>query len=199
VPDHAEYKLLEHARSGDHAAFDRLQMALDAPVRRFVRRLIGPSDAEDDIVRGVFLALYMNLERLDRPERLRPFVFRVVRNLCYDELRRKGRFQFVSLEGDTDDADAPLHFLPDGRLPPDEVVHWALLYGEVQRAMDRLPELQRQALILYSEEDLTYAQIAEAMATDIGTVKSRIHHARKNLARRLRPEILDALGVKKES
>jgi DNA-directed RNA polymerase specialized sigma24 family protein len=53
-------------------------------------------------------------------------------------------------------------------------------------------------MILYCEEDLSYEQIAEAMATDIGTVKSRIHYARKNLVKLLRPEILEALGIKKE-
>ena len=64
--------------------------------------------------------------------------------------------------------------------------------------MDRLPELQRQTMILYCEEDLTYAQIAEAMTTDIGTVKSRIYYGRKNLRKLLKPEILEALGIEKE-
>lgn len=199
MPEHAEHTLLEQARSGDRAAFDRLQTALDAPVRRFTRRLIGQNDAEEDIARGVFLALYMNLERLENPEHLRPFVFRVVRNLCYDEQRRKGRFQVVSLDSSGEDTDAPLHVLRDGAPPPDEVAHWALLYDEVQKAMEHLPEPQRQALILFCEEDLTYAQIAEVMAIDLGTVKSRIHHARKNLVRRLKPGIREALGIQKEN
>jgi RNA polymerase sigma-70 factor (ECF subfamily) len=140
----------------------------------------------------------MNLERLDSDEHLRPFLFRVVRNLCYNELRTKGRFQFVSLDQCPDESGALSPPLPDSRSPPDEEVHWILLYSEVQKAMERLPESQRQALILYCEEDLTYAQVAEAMATDIGTVKSRIHYGRKNLRKLLKPEILEALGIEKE-
>ncbi len=195
VPDAAEPELLERARSGNRAAFDALQKALETPVRRFTRRLIGQSEAEDDITRGVFLALYRNLDKLTPPDRLRPFIFRVVRNLCYDELRRLGRFELVSLDDESGDAPSPVKFLPDHRPQPDEAAHWAFIYSEVQEAMNGLPEIQRQTLILYCEEDLTYAQIAEVTAADIGTVKSRIHHARKNLAARLRLEIREAIGL----
>ena len=202
-PAAAEGWWLEQARAGDKKAFDALQKHLDAPVRRFIRRLIGLSEAEDDIARDVFLALYLNLEKLDGVGKLRPFVFRVARNVCYDELRRLGRFRFVSLDGKGDGENgpgaAPLDFLADGRPPPHAVAEWSLLWTEVQKAMDRLPELQRQTLILYCEEDLTYSQIAEVMATDIGTVKSRLHHARKVLVRKLSPEILAALNVTQET
>lgn len=191
-----EAALLRQARSGGRAAFGRLQAALDPVVRRFARRLIGPSDAEDDIVREMFLALYMNLGRLETAERLRPFVFRVVRNLCYTELRRLRRFEVVSLDAAAPESAAA--WLIDPCPPLDEQVQWGLLYSDVQAAMDRLPELQRQSLILYCEEDLSYEQIAEAMATDIGTVKSRIHYARRNLRRLLPPDTREALGLKSE-
>jgi RNA polymerase sigma-70 factor (ECF subfamily) len=198
VSENVEHELFQKARAGDRAAFDCLQEELEAPVRRFIRRLVGQSHSEDDIVQDAFLALYMNLEHLDSGEHLRPFLFRVVRNLCYDELRRKGRFQFASLDQGPDESGALFPPLADSRSPPDEEVHWILLYSEVQKAMDRVPELQRQTMILYCEQDLTYQQIAEAMATDIGTVKSRIHYGRKNLRKLLKPEILEALGIEKE-
>lgn len=182
---------------GDKAAFDRLQALLEPVARRFARRLIGrASEAEEDILREACLALYLSLPRLDRPERVRPFVFRVVRNLCYDELRRQGRFQAVALDREGGEADCLT--LRDTRLAPDETLHWATLISEVQRAIERLPELQRQALILYGEEDLSYAQIAEVMGVDIGTVKSRIYHARQNLSARLTPETREALGLDKK-
>ncbi len=198
MSDQAEPELFLRARAGDRAAFDRLQARMEAPVRRFIFRLIGRSDAEDDIVRNVLLALYQNLERIEPAEHLRPFLFRVARNLCCNELRRQGRFQTVSLDAGCDDAESPSAFLEDRRPAPEDVVHWSLLYGEVQKAMERLPELHRQALILYCEEDLSYAQIAEAMATDIGTIKSRIHYARTKLVKLLMPEIRRALGLCKE-
>lgn len=193
-----EHELFEEAKASNRTAFDRLQEALEPSVRRFVRRLVGISETEDDIVQDAFLALYMNLDRLESSEHLRPFLFRVVRNRCYDTLRRRGRFQFVPWEAVSEDSTVNPSFLTDRRKQPDEQLHWKLLYSEVQKAIDRLPEIQRQAIILYCEENLTYAQIAEAMGTDIGTVKSRIFYGRKNLRNLLMPEILEALGIEKE-
>ena len=194
-----EHELFDEAKASNRTAFDRLQEILDASVRRFVRRLVGISEAEDDIVQDAFLALYMNLERLESSEHLRPFLFRVVRNRCYDTLRRQGRFRYVSLEAASQDSAVSSSFLTNRREQPDEKLHWKLLYSEVQKAIDRLPEIQRQAIILYCEENLTYAQIAEAMGADIGTVKSRIFYGRKNLRNLLKPEILEALGIEKEN
>lgn len=196
--DSHDQELLQRAKMGERMAFDELQGELEPPVRRFVQRLIGQSDLEDDMVQNAFLALYMNLERIDPVEQLRPFLFRIVRNLCYDELRRRGRFQMVWLNEVPDARATALPLAMDHRPLPDDVVHWSLLYAEVQEAMEHLPEMQRQALILYFDEDLPYAQIAEVMASDIGTVKSRIHYGRKNLLKLLRPEILQALSTKKE-
>ena len=194
-----EHELFEQAKANNRTAFDRLQEILDASVRRFVRRLVGISEAEDDIVQDAFLALYMNLERIESSEHLRPFLFRVVRNRCYDTLRRQGRFQFVPLDVASEDSAVNPSFLTNRRQQPDEKLHWILLYSEVRKAIDRLPEIQRQAIILYCEENLTYAQIAEAMGTDIGTVKPRIFYGRKNLRKLLKPEILEALGIEKEN
>ena len=194
-----ERELFEKAKASNRTAFDRLQETLDPSVRRFVRRLVGISEAEDDIVQDAFLALYMNLERLESSEHLRPFLFRVVRNRCYDTLRRQGRFQFVPLDATSEDSTVDPSFVTDHCQQPDEQLHWRLLYSEVQKAIDRLPEIQRQAIILYCEENLTYAQIAEVMGTDIGTIKSRIFYGRKNLRNLLKPEILEALGIEKES
>ena len=199
MSDSGEHELFEEAEAGNRTAFDRLQEILDPSVRRFVRRLVGISEAEDDIVQDAFLALYMNLERLESSEHLRPFLFRVVRNRCYDTLRRQGRFQFVPLDAASEGSAVAPSFLTDRRKQPDEELHWRLLYAEVQKAINRLPEIQRQAIILYCEEDLTYAQIAEAMATDIGTIKSRIFYGRRNLLNLLKPETLEALGIEKEN
>jgi RNA polymerase sigma-70 factor (ECF subfamily) len=199
VSDSGEHELFEKAKANNRTAFDQLQETLDASVRRFVRRLVGISEAEDDVVQDAFLALYMNIEKLESSEHLRPFLFRVLRNLCYDTLRRQGRFQFVPLDAASEDSAVNPSFLTDRRRQPDEELHWILLYSEVQKAIDRLPEIQRQAIILYCEENLTYAQIAEAMGTDIGTVKSRIFYGRKNLRNLLKPEILEALGIEKEN
>ena len=68
----------------------------------------------------------------------------------------------------------------------------------MRATLERLPEVQRQTVILYAEENFTYTQIAQAMGTNIGTVKSRLHHARRTLRRLVRPESLALLGIADE-
>lgn len=191
-----ERDLLQLARNGDRDAFAQLQAALEGPARRFVRKLIGASDAEDDIVQNAFFALYVNLDRLDEGDKLRPFLFRVLRNQCYDELRAQGRYEWVSV--DTGD-DAELESLPAAaHTQPEEATHWLLLYSEVQEAIQQLPEMQRQTLLLYTVMDLSYVEIAEAMNTSVGTVKSRLHYAKRNLVRLLPEDTRAALNVGNE-
>ena len=198
VAGHAQHDLLERAHSGDRTAFGVLQCALAPALERFVVRLIGLTGDEHDIVQKAFVALWSNIRGVSAPDKISPFLYRVARNLCYDELRRRGRFPHV--EANDDELPTPLdapYSVWSGDLP-DEALHWVELYERVQTAMNRLPELQRQALILYAEEGLTYAQAAEAMNVDIGTIKSRIFHGRKKLEKLVGPDVRVALGMEKE-
>lgn len=196
-----ENTLTHQAQDGDMAAFVRLRAHLLMPVRRFVARLIGPGETCDDIVQDTFLALYRSLAQLDPTRNLRPYLFRIARNLCTDELRRRARFEHLpDVEGLEQSTHAiPIPFggtsaepLPLGSAPDDAMI-WLSLYMEVQTEIERLPEQQRQTLILFADEGLLYAEIAEVMGTSIGTVKSRLFYARKLLRTRLRPEVLETL------
>lgn len=195
MTDQPAINLFERARSGDRDAFAELQQELDPAARRFVRRLVGREPA-DDIIQQAFFALFKNLERLDGEGHLRPFLFRVLRNLCYDELRAQGRYEEVSLYDEYDE-DAPGVVVADQQPEPEETVHWLLIYSEVQRLIARLPETQRQALLLYTEGGLSYAEIAEATGVNIGTVKSRLFHAKQNLIRRVSADTAYALQLER--
>jgi len=195
VPGSDLETLLQRAKTGHKPAFDHLHRALEDKVRSFFRRLVGYSDSENDSIQEAFVALYMNLERIQSAQHLLPFLFRVLRQRCYDTWRSKKRVERLSLEFSAS-AQAPAA----GRLP-DEQSHWALLLVRVQHEIDRLPENQRQTLILHFEEGLTYEQVALAMGVDLGTVKSRIYYGRKKLRRELGPELLETLEspIQKES
>jgi RNA polymerase sigma-70 factor (ECF subfamily) len=193
VQQYTEPELLSMAQGGDHDAFAELQTRLESPMRRFIWRLIGTQDAEDDIVQDSFIALYLNLDRIQPVENLRPYLFRIVRNRCYDLLRKRGRFEHMSLDDEPVETYVSLHEAPLSGSQPEEVTHWLMIHMEVQQAMERLPELQRQTLILYSEENLSYGEIAEAMNCSIGTVKSRLFYAKKTLRQFISPETLHLL------
>lgn len=187
-----ETELLRRAQAGDYEAFEALYQALEPAVRRFIRRLIGMHELEDDLIQVIFLAFFQHIKRIDPPEHLRPYVYRMARNRCYDELRRQGRYKVLSMDDDAVEVVVSFAGAAEGPTQED-AAYWLLLQLDVREAMERLPELQRQALMLYAEEELSYAEIATAMNTSVGTIKSRIHHAKKSLRRLLRPETLQAL------
>ena len=194
----SEDELLSRAQTGDETAFGVIMLKMDSALRRFIRRLLGTSDAEDDIVQDVFIALYRNLHNIEAERGLKPYLYRMVRNRSYDELRKQGRYQVYSLDEEPAESYASLDTIPDGQQGPDDVAHWLLIQLEVREAMERLPENQRQALIMYAEEGLSYAEIAEVMNTSIGTIKSRLFHAKKNLRGLVRPDVLVALDTEFE-
>ncbi len=164
-----ELTLLQRAQQGKPDAFAALKLYLEPDVRRFIWHVIGHTESEDDIMQDVWTAVYLNLEKLTPSEKLKPFLFRVTRNRCYDLLRYQGRRKVVPLTGDIPTKSASL----------EEEAHALLLYKQVKAAMDQLPEAQKQALVLYAEENFSYEEIAAALEINIGTVKSRLHHARQ--------------------
>lgn len=173
-------------------AYEDLQRLLELDIRRYVQRKIADPYTVDDIVQETFLAFYRNLERIDPVETLRPYIFRIARNKCYDDLRRLERHDDLSL--DDDPVRVRVSFTQAHQQPkPDDVTHWMLLHLEVMEAIEQLPESQRETLVLYSQEQMTYAEIADVMDVSIGTVKSRLYYAKKNLRGYLRPETTQLL------
>ena len=178
--------LLFQAQQGNDNAFSELQSLFESRIRRFVARMMRSHEDVDDIVQKTFIALYKNLERIDPPEKLQPFLFRVARNLCYDYLRKHYRRDELAIQ----DCEHRLH---EDLVSPEDKTHWKLMLEDVRRAIDCLPEIHRDTLILYVEEGLSQSEIAEVMNTEIGTVKSRLFYARKLLKQSVSPDIIIAL------
>lgn len=190
--DSYEHHLLRAAQDGDTDAYEELQLRLEPDIRRYLRRMVNDPFVLDDILQNVFLAFYQNLHRIDPVEKLRPYVFRIARNKCYDDLRRVERRDDISL--DDEPVQVRVSYTEAHRQPkPDDLTHWVLLNLEVRDAMDQLSENQREALLLFSEEGMSYAEIADITGVSVGTVKSRLYYAKKNLRGYLRPETLAVL------
>jgi RNA polymerase sigma factor (sigma-70 family) len=150
VNDPVEHQLLRQAQAADYDAFEQLYQRLEGPLRRFVRRLIGVAETVDDIVQLTFISFYRSLPRIEPVEMMRPYLFRIARNHCYDQLRKQGRFEPLSMDDEA--TEIRVSFTSDQQPDTEDTAHWVLLYLEVQQAMELLPELQRQTIILYAEE-----------------------------------------------
>lgn len=189
--------------------FAAIQNGLDAPIRRFIRRTLGTYGDEtsvEDLAQETFIALYRKLTAEEKRIPIgdaKPYAFGIARNLCYEEMRRVARYG-LSLEADHDqaggDGESTLSaygmgyaVAADPSLQPEDAAYWLLLNVEVQAAIDRLPEVQRQVLLLYCEQEMSYDEIARVMGTNIGTVKSRLHYAKRSLRGLLSAAALEAI------
>jgi RNA polymerase sigma-70 factor, ECF subfamily len=142
-------------------------------VYRFAYRMTGDSPAAEDVVQDCFAALWQKPEGFD-PERgaLRSYLLGVTRNLVFKHWRRERPHEL--LEDET------------SICPPFDAA--AFERGEVvRRAVLLLPPLQREALVLAEYEEMTLEEIATATAVELAAVKSRLHRARQNLRRMLKP------------
>ncbi|MEL6402989.1 MAG: RNA polymerase sigma factor [Chloroflexota bacterium] len=190
--DRTEQALLVAAVDGDMEAYEVLQIRLEPDMRRYIGRKIYDPFTVDDMLQEVFLKFYQNMHRIDPIENLRPYIYRIARNTVYDHLRKVQRNNDISL--DDEPVRMRVSFTEATHQPkPDDLTHWILLHMEVEEAINNLPESQRETLVLYSEEQMSYAEIADVMDCSIGTVKSRLYYAKKNLRGLLNPETVDVL------
>ncbi|RMG79747.1 MAG: RNA polymerase sigma factor, partial [Chloroflexi bacterium] len=156
MPETSEQALFKAACEGDEDAYEALQRRLEPVIRRFVRRISGGHYAEDDIVQDTFIRFYRNMHRIQPPSHLRPYLYRIARNRCYDELRQEQKQDWLSL--DDEPVELYVSFNQGNRNQLDNTAHWILLHMEVREAIDRLSPPQREALILFSEEGLSYSE-----------------------------------------
>lgn len=173
-------RLLERASRGDEAAFLTLYECYRDPVFRFAYRLLGSQELAEDVAHDCFLSLLKHPGRFD-PARasLKTYLLGAVRNLAmkhFRGVRGEDALDDLSDEPRMPERRGPLHRLLDNELST-----------EVRRAIDGLPPLQREALVLFEYEELTLSEIATIAGADIGTVKARLHRARQRLKRELAP------------
>jgi RNA polymerase sigma-70 factor (ECF subfamily) len=171
-------RLLALASRGDEAAFLTLYEHYRDAVFRFSYRLLGSLELAEDVAHDCFLSLLRHPERFD-PSRasLKTYLLAAARNLALKHFR--GQRGEDSIEDLADEPSAHARHEPLNQLLDAE------LSETVRQAIEHLPPLQREALILFEYEELPLNEIAVIVGADVGTVKARLHRARQRLKRQL--------------
>ena len=166
-------------RRGDDEAFAELVDRHQHGVCRFVARLIGTRDSED-LGQEVFLRAYQALPRFRGEATFRTWLYRIARNLCFTELRKRGRRGELSPLANVDEDSHPL--LENSAPPePAEEITRADLSAHVRERVGALPVPYREVLTLFYLDEMRYEEIAMILDVPIGTVKTWIHRARLRL------------------
>jgi len=168
---------LQHAvvlrcQLGDRRALEELYLRHDRRMAYYLRRLLGRDDV-DDVRQEVWLTVVRQIARLRHPEAFVVWLYRIARNCAFS-----GRTGGLA----TNEPPTALEDLPD----TEEDDPFTPEHAErIHRGLNQLSAGHREVLVLRFMEDLSYEQIAEVTATHIGTVRSRLHHAKLALRRQL--------------
>jgi RNA polymerase sigma-70 factor (ECF subfamily) len=177
-----EREIVERARRGDEVAFREL-------VKRYQRKayavalgmLHDPDDARD-VCQDAFLKVHKNLATFEGEAQFFTWLYRIVMNLCIDHLRKRrgARIEFDEAVGD--DSGDPTGISPK-RLgfDPQRALADKELRKQLMGGLERLSAAHRAILIMREVDGLSYQEMAEVLQISIGTVMSRLFHARKKM------------------
>lgn len=156
----------------DRQAFAELIDRYQRPVRYFIARLVGSPDLADELAQETWLAVLSKIHTLRDARTFTVWLYRIARNKVYQELRRRK----VTIE------------LDEGLAGPDDTVDKMSSFDDaakLHRCIEKLKPLHKEVLLLRFLEEMSYEQMADVLGCNIGTVRSRIFHAKLALKKEL--------------
>ena len=176
--------LMAAVKQGNHGAFTELVQMHQQSVVGTAMRLLGNLEDAHDVAQQVFVRIWKGAVRYEPTAKFTTWMFTILRNLAFNEYRRRGRHPLQSLDADEEEFG---HQLADhATVSPDAAVEHQELEGLVEEAIAALPENQRLALSLRHQEGMAYEEIAEVLQLSLSAVKSLIFRARQELRDRLK-------------
>jgi RNA polymerase sigma-70 factor (ECF subfamily) len=182
--------LMDYCVQGSEAAFADLVRRYKTRIVNLVYRFIRDHQRAEDLAQEVFVRVFLHRERYRKSGKFSTWIFTIAVNLAKNEIRRKVRLRNTSsLEGLQEIAGQSGFFLKDDKPAPDRDLEREQLNVLVNRAIEKLPQRYRMALVLRDIEGLSYEEIGDILQIPGGTVRSRINRARLMLKDKLKPHL----------
>lgn len=186
--DEIDRALVQRVLAGEREAFRFLVQRHQTRVFHLARSLLrNPADAAD-IAQEAFVRAYSSLQRYRADGSFTAWIARITNNLAIDFLRRQKIQASAELDENLAEPDASHAGILASQVPADPQASTlrSELGRELERALGRLPEKHRSILILREIDGLSYQELSEALEVPIGTVMSRLFHARAKMQEMLR-------------
>jgi RNA polymerase sigma-70 factor (ECF subfamily) len=165
--------LVRRTLAGDTAAFEQIVVRYERRVMSLALRMLRTVDDAQDATQEVFLRAFKYIHRLDLQKPIEPWLMRMTVNACRDIARKKARRHYTFSEIPAVNADPK-----DESRDPYAGFAWEQQRQMLWRALDRLPEKERMAVILRDVEGFSTSEVAEILGSSEGTVRSQICRGR---------------------
>lgn len=178
-------ELVTSALRGSQDAYRELVKRFERPVYSLVLRMVQDAAAAEDVAQEVFVKAFRRLDSYDPQWKFSSWLFKIAHNTTIDHLRRGGP-ETVSLEAEADDRSGLAAVLADRAAEdPRAAAERRDLGRALERAISRLRPEYRQSVLMFYAHGASYQDICEVTGLPLGTVKTNLHRARKELAQEM--------------
>jgi RNA polymerase sigma-70 factor (ECF subfamily) len=194
-----ESVLIRKAKNGDVHAFENLIEIHRKRVYNIALKMLHNQEDAYDITQEVFIRVFKSMKEFREEASFSTWIYRITKNACLDELRKRKNKATVSLDEDLETEDGAIKRQVEDCSPgPDALYESMELRDIVRTAIELLSDEHKFVIILRDLQGFSYEEIAKVLECPEGTVKSRINRARKALKEILqrRMELLDGDYVK---
>ena len=166
------------AQNGNDEAFSQLVETFQTPVYNLCYRMLGEAESAEDASQETFFKAYRNLSRYDQTRSFATWLLSIAAHHCIDLLRRR-RYISISMDDEENHSE-----LPDLRAPdPENETSRREQQDQVQNMLKTLDAIDRAAVVMRYWNDCSEVEIAQSLSLTVPAVKSRLHRARRALAK----------------
>jgi len=179
MSDLSDEALMARVQKGETQLLELLIKRYEKPLFAYALRVMHQRTAAEDAFQETFLRVFRKRDSYRLGATFRPWLYTICLNTCRDAIRARGRRPEAEL-------DKAALFVADAQPGPETLSGQSLLAQRIKSAVEALPEKQREVFLLSYYQQLQYPEIAEVLEIPVGTVKSRMFHASKFLAEKLK-------------
>ncbi len=178
APEDQQAELLKRVINADQSAAEALYKQHYTTVFAFVRMQIDDIGAVEEIVDDVFMAAFRSADRFAGRSTFKTWLLGIARNTCHNWLRKASREPLALSDELSDEHE----MLVDLICPAIDQIEQSELNAIIRFCMDRLPPAQREALFWVYYEELSLDHVSRTLDCAVGTIKSRLFHAKAKMA-----------------
>jgi len=179
MSDLSDESLMERVQKGETQLLELLIKRYEKPLFAYAFRVMQQRPAAEDAFQETFLRIFRKRDSYRAGAAFRPWLYTICLNTCRDALRARGRRPESEL-------DKTVLVVADAQPGPETLSAQTILGERIKAAMEALPDKQREVFLLSYYQQLQYPEVAEILEIPVGTVKSRMFHASRFLAEKLK-------------